>query len=222
MDIIKAVESRKSIRAYTNKPVPKEIIEEILNISVRAPSALNTQPWEFAVIAGDVLEKIGRENVKKIEDGSMPNPDVAPVVYGGIYKKRQVTLGKTLYGLLGITKEDKEKRMEWTKQGFRFFGAPAAIIAYCDKSLSEGHSMYDVGAVVQTISLVALNYGLGTCIQGQGILFPDVIRKHTGIQESKRLIICVALGYPDKDFPANKLVTERVPVGEITQWFGFE
>ena len=116
MDIIKAVESRKSIRAYTNKPVPKEMIDEILNISVRAPSALNTQPWEFAVIAGDVLEKIGQENVKKIEDGSMPNPDVAPVTYEGIYKKRQVTLGKTLYGLLGITKEDKGKRMEWTKR----------------------------------------------------------------------------------------------------------
>ena len=222
MDIIEAVKARKSIRAYKDKKVPRGVIEEILDISVRAPSALNTQPWEFAVISGDVLEKIGRENVKKIEEGSMPNPDVAPVAYQGIYKKRQVTLGKTLYGLLGITKEDKEKRAEWTKQGFRFFGAPAAIIAYCDASLSEGHSMYDVGAVVQTISLVALNYGLGTCIQGQGILFPDVIRKHTGIEESKRLIICISIGYPDSDFPGNALVTERVPAKEITQWFGFE
>jgi len=221
MNIIEAVRSRRSIRAYQGKPVPKEIIEEVLEISVRAPSAMNTQAWEFAVITGDLLEKIKDENVKLIESGTMPNPDVTPAAYEGLYKKRQVDLAKQLYALLEITKEDKEKRMEWTKQGFRFFDAPAIIIAHSDKSLSEAHSMYDIGAVVHTISLVALSYGLGTCIQGQGIMFPEVIRKYTSIPESKRLIICITIGYPDMDFPANKLVTDRAPAKDVTQWFGF-
>ena len=112
--------------------------------------------------------------------------------------------------------------MEWGKAGFRFFGAPAVILALCDNSLGEGSCLYDLGAVVQTISLVALNYGLGTCIQGQGIMFPEVIRKHTHIPESKRLIICITIGYPDMDFPANKLVTNRTPAKDITQWLGFK
>ena len=221
MDIIEAVKSRRSIRAYTDKPVSREVIEEILDVSVRAPSALNTQPWEFTVITGDVLEKIKEENVKLIETGSVPNPDVKPATYEGVYKKRQVDLGMQIYGLLGIKREDKEKRLEWSKAGFRFFGAPAVILALCDNSLGEGFCMYDLGAVVQTISLVALNYGLGTCIQGQGIMFPEVIRKYTHIPESKRLIICVTMGYPDMEFPGNKLVTERTPAKDITQWVGF-
>ncbi|MDY6854946.1 MAG: nitroreductase [Thermodesulfobacteriota bacterium] len=220
MDIIEAVKSRMSIRAYKDKPIPKEVIEEILEISVRAPSALNTQPWEFAVITGDVLRKIMEENVKLLEGGSMPNPDVQPVFFEGEYKRRQVDLAKQLYGLLGITKEDKEKRAKWTQEGFRYFNAPSVIIIYSDKSLSEGGSMYDVGAITQTIALVALKYGLGTCIQSQGILFPEVIRKYTDIPDTKRLIICITIGYPDMDFPANKLVTNRVPAKDITKWYG--
>jgi nitroreductase len=220
MDIIEAIKSRKSIRAYKDKPIPKDIIEELLEISVRAPSALNTQPWEFAVITGDVLKKIMEDNVKSLEGGSMPNPDVQPVFFEGEYKKRQVDLAKQLYGLLEITKEDKEKRTEWTKQGFRFFNAPSVIIIYSDKSLSEGGSMYDAGAIAQTIALVALKYGLGTCIQSQGILFPEVIRKYADIPDTKRLIICITIGYPDMDFPANKLVTDRVKAKDITKWYG--
>ncbi|MDY6967309.1 MAG: nitroreductase [Spirochaetota bacterium] len=221
MDIIEAVKSRKSIRAYQDKPISKDVIKEILEISLRAPSALNTQTWEFSIITGEVLDKIKDENAKLIESGAMPNPDVAPQAYDGIFKKRQVDLAVQLYKLLGITREDKEKRMDWTKHGFKFFNAPAVIIVYCDKNLSEGHSMYDAGAIVQTIALVAQNYGLGTCIQGQGVMYSDVIRKYVDIPESKRMIICIAIGYPDLDFPANKIVTDRVDVNDVTKWVGF-
>lgn len=221
MDIIEAVKTRKSIRAYKDKPVSKATIEELLAVAVRAPSSLNTQPWEFAVIAGDVLERIKEENVKLIESGAPPSPDIQSGGFDGVYKQRQIDLAKQLFGLLGISKADKEKRVEWTKQGFRFFGAPAAVVALCDKSLAIERSMYDLGAVVQTLCLVALNYGLATCIQGQGLMYPEVIRKHTGLPDSKRLVICVTIGYPDMDFPGNKIQTERAPVADITRWFGF-
>ena len=221
MDIIEAVKTRKSIRAYKDKPVPKATIEEILELAVRAPSSMNTQPWEFGVIAGDVLRKIKEENVKLLESGAPPSPDIKSGGFDGIYKQRQIDLAKQLFGLLGISKEDKEKRVEWTKQGFRFFDAPAAIIGLCDKSLSIERSMYDIGAAVQTICLVALNYDLATCIQGQGLMYPEVIRKYTGIPDSKRLVICVTIGYPEMDFSGNKIQTARTPAGDITQWFGF-
>ena len=220
MDVVEAVKTRKSIRGYLDKPVPRKTIEEILEIAVRAPSSMNTQPWEFAVIGGDVLAKIKEDNIKLLGNGTPPNPDRKGGPFEGPYKQRQIDLAKQLFKLLDIGRQDKEKRTEWTKQGFRFFDAPAAVFAFCDRSLNPERSMFDIGAIVQTICLTALNYGLGTCIQGQGIMYPDVIRKHTGLPDSKQFIICITMGYPDNDFPANRIASERTPAKELTAWYG--
>jgi nitroreductase len=91
-----------------------------------------------------------------------------------------------------------------------------------DRSIPEATQLIDIGAVMQTICLVALNYGLGTCIAYQGVMYPDVLRKIAGIPESKRLLVSIALGYPDWNFPANKLESARAPVDSITTWCGFE
>jgi nitroreductase len=120
---------------------------------------------------------------------------------------------------MGIEREDREKRTQWTMKGFRFFDAPAAIIISVDKSLGDA-AQFDLGTISQTIALTALNYGLGTCIQGQGIMYPDVIREFTDIPESKKISICLTIGYPDWDFPANKVQSEREPIENITNWCG--
>ena len=114
------------------------------------------------------------------------------------------------------------RRAEWMQRGFRFFDAPAAMILSVDGSLDEWNPQFDVGAIVQTICLVALSYGLGTSIEDQGVMYPDVVRKFTGIPESKRIVIGIAIGYPDWDFPANKLVSQREPLEEFVTWCGFD
>jgi len=220
VDIIEAIRSRKSIRGYKPDPVSKDTLKEILDIAVRAPSGMNTQAWEFTVIAGDVLEKIKQANVDNLNNGIRPAMEISREGFTGIYKERQVALAIQLFSLLGIAREDREKRAEWMKKGFRFFDAPAAIIISADTSMAE-ISQFDVGSISQTIALTALNYGLGTCIQGQGIMYPDVIRKFTGIPESKVLCICLTIGYPDGDFAANQIKSERESVDNITTWCGF-
>jgi nitroreductase len=90
----------------------------------------------------------------------------------------------------------------------------------CDKTLTESGSLLDIGAVMQNICLSALHFGLGTCIEDQGILYPEVFREHTGIPETKHLIIAIALGYPDPNFPANHVRSEREPVDALTTWVG--
>jgi len=222
MDIMEAVRSRKSIRGYKPDPVPKEILKEILDIATRSPSGMNTQPWEFTVITGEVLDNIKRANVEMLGSGAIPNPDFAGKPYEGVYRNRQVEVAVQLFGLMGIAREDKEKRAEWMQRGFRFFDAPAAIVLSVDKSLGEIRPQFDIGAIVQTICLAALNYGLGTCIQDQGLMFPEVVRSFAGILESKRMVIAIAIGYPDWDFPANKLESKREPVENITAWQGFD
>lgn len=130
-------------------------------------------------------------------------------------------LAKQLFSLMGIERHEKEKRMQWLERGFRFFGAPAAIVISIDRVLGESGPLLDIGAVMNNICLLALEHGLGTCIEDQGVAYPDVVRRHTGIDESKSIVIAIALGYPDPEFPANQVESGRAPLSGITGWYGF-
>jgi len=224
MDVIEAVKKRKSIRGYKPDPVPKEVLEEILELASHAPSAMNTQPWEFTVLTGEVLENVRQSNVELLNSGAPPNPEhvVTSWPRESIYRQRQVNLAKQLFQLMDIPREDREKRAKWLERGFRYFDAPAAIIMSTDRCLSESGPLLDMGALIQTICLAALHFGLGTCIEDQGTMYPDVLRKYAHIPEAKRIVIAIAIGYPDWDFPANKVETEREPIKNVTTWLGFD
>jgi nitroreductase len=224
MDVIEAVKKRKSIRGYKPDPVSKQILEQLLELAVRAPSAMNTQPWEFTVLTGDVLDNVRRSNVDLLRSGAPPNPEHVVTAWPkeSIYRERQVDLAKQLFRLMDIPREDKEKRAKWLERGFRYFDAPAAIILSTDRCLSESGPLLDIGATIQTICLAALNYGLGTCIEDQGTMYPEVLRKYGHIPESKRIIAAIAIGYPDWDFPANKVESTREPVKNVSTWLGFD
>ncbi len=223
MDITKAIRNRISIRGFKSDPVSKKILREILETAGRAPSALNTQPWEFTVIAGDILNTIRREIVEKLNSGVPAEPEhiVSGWPKDSVYRQRQVTLAKQIFRLMDIKREDTKKRAWWLERGFRFFDAPAAIIITTDRILTESTPLMDIGAVMQSICLAALDRGLGTCIEDQGVMYPEVLRNFAGIPESRKIIIAIAIGYPDPDFPANRLDAKREPVDSITQWIGF-
>jgi nitroreductase len=223
MDVVEAVKRRKSIRGYRPDPVPKEVLEQILELASDAPSSDNTQPWEFTVLAGEVLEKVRQSNVELLYSGAPLNPEhvVTSWPRESIYRQRQVNLAKQLFQLMDIPREDKEKRVKWLERGFRYFDAPAAIIISTDRCLTESGPLLDIGAVLQTICLTALHFGLGTCIEVQGTMYPKVLREYAHIPESKRIIMAIAIGYPDWDFPANKVESEREPIKNVTTWLGF-
>lgn len=224
MEVIEAIQKRTSIRGFTQDPVPRQLIRDILDAAVRAPSALNSQPWEFAVITGPVLEQIRQANVMQLNAGAPVVSDHTAGLWpkDSIYRRRQVELGKAIFRLMGIAREDQEKRKAWQERGFRFFDAPVAIIVMADSVLSESGPLLDIGLAVENLCLAAVSRGLGTCIEDQGILYPDVVRELAGIPKQKRLVIGIALGYPDWDYPANQLKTERAAVDEVTTWVGFD
>ena len=221
MDILEAIRTRKSIRSFKPDPVPKEILEKVIDIARRSPSAANTQPWEITVVVGEALDSIRKGNNEMLTSGVTPEPDFPYGPYEGKYRQRRVDLAVQLFGLMGIDREDNEKRTEWWQRGFRFFDAPAAIILSIDRLLKGVMPLFDLGLFAQTICLAALDYGLGTCIEMQGVMFPDVARKFARIHESKRIITSIAIGYPDWDFPANKLESKREPLEDFVTWYGF-
>jgi nitroreductase len=222
VDVIEAINSRKSIRAFRPDPVPKDVMEEILRVAIRTPSRANTQPWEITVVTGKVLGSIGQGNVEMIKSGAKPNPDVRIKPSEGLYQERQMKLAAQLGEVMGIARDDNNARVEWFEKGMRFFDAPVAIIISGDRSLDEAHTQYDIGAITQTICIAALNFGLGTCIEAQSVMYPEVVRKYTGIPESRRITISIALGYPDLDFPANTVKTQREPLESVVTWYGFD
>lgn len=221
MNILETVITRKSIRGFQSISVELEVLKKILDTAIFSPSAVNTQPWEFTVVAGEVLDKIRKANVEKFLSGASPNKNLPAENYKGVFRQRQVELAVQIFKQMAITREDALKRQAWKQRGFRLFDAPAAIFISMDKSLDGTWSLYDIGAVSQTICLVALEYGLGTCITAQGVMYPEVIRNFTGIHESQSILISIAIGYPDWHFPANNIRSLRENIDSITSWHGF-
>ncbi len=219
MDIIEAISARRSIRLFKPDPIPDEVLREVLATAIQSPSAMNTQPWAITVITGEALEKLRWDNVIAFTAGIEGHPEAGHVNFGGVYRQRQVDLAIQIFKLMDIAREDKQKRADWSQRGFRYFDAPAAIFLSMEKVLDGCViSCLDVGAVMQTICLAAVKYGLGTCIEDQGVMYPELVRKHTGIPESHRIMIAIAIGYPEPDFPANQLRTPRELLEKQVTW----
>lgn len=220
MELKEAILTRRSIRGFLDKPVPKAVISDILKTACRAVSANNIQPWQFAVVSGDVLKQIGAENAAAFCSGEPE--DYEEEVFEGVYRQRQIGVAKQLFRAMDIVRGDKEKRHWWTQRGFRFFDAPAAIILYMDAKLNEGACRFDMGCVAQNICLAAMEHGIGTCVENQAIMYQKPLRAHLGILEDKRFVAGIALGYPDPQFAANHVVSERTDMEQLTCWYGFD
>jgi nitroreductase len=228
MDIIEGINQRRSIRAFKSDPVPKEVLEEIMELALRAPSYDNTQPWEFAIASGTKLKEIRQAFAEKAS-AEEPNPDIPLVAeFPQPYDTRRRVLGRKIFELKGIRREDKEKRMWWLLQGLRSFEAPCVIYIYIDRSFYlEGGKpniwpVFDCGSVAENIMLLATRYGLGTVAQIQAVLYPDVLRKVLGIPDSKIIVLGIAVGYPDWDDPVSELRSEREPLENVSNWYGFD
>ncbi len=219
MELRAAIQERRSIRGFTDRPVARKTLEQILELASRAVSSQNTQPWKLCVACGEPLKAICAENVRRVQAGMPLDMDYPPLE--GVYRRRNIDVAKQLFGSMSIAREDRERRDWWTERGFRFFDAPAAIILCMDSSLEEAPYRLDLGCLIQNICLAAMEYGLGTCVEYQGIAYPDVLRKHLGLSEDLRIACGIAIGYPDPDFPANQVVTAREPLENTVSWHGF-
>lgn len=219
MELTNAIRERKSIRGFTKKPVSRETLQEVLTLATRAVSAVNAQPWEFYVVTGKVLNAIRADNVECLHN-KVPI-EMAYSNIDGIYHTRRTDIGKRLLTAMGIAREDRERRDWWLERGFRFFGAPVAIILCMDTALDETSYRLDMGCVTQNICLSAMEFGLGTCVEYQAVAYEQGLRKYLNIPKNKRLVCGIAIGYPDPDFPANHVVSPRENIENITTWCGF-
>lgn len=228
MDIVEAINQRMSIRGFKPDPVPKETLSELLELAQRAPSWANTQPWEFAVAGGQKVKDICQTFLEKVQAGEMMKPDLTPPMgFPEPFDSRRRTVGRLMFEVMGITREDKEQRREWGMLGLKLFGAPNAIFILTDRSFYQQENslnvwpVFDCGLVAENIMLLAPKFGLGTIPAIQAVAYPDVLRKVLAIPDSKLIVLGIAVGYPDPNHKANKIHTAREPLDSITSWAGF-
>ncbi len=223
MEYDTVVLGRRSIRGYLPKPVPKALIKEVLAIAMRAPTSLNTQPWNFYVMAGEVLDRIRAGNTERNLAGVPDSREFRNHgAYEGVHRERQIGIAKQLFHVMGIERHDKAARQDWVLRGFRQFDAPVSIVVAYDRQLREGDiAQFDCGALVNGLVNAAWSRGLGCVVNSQGIMHSPVVREHAGIPDDQVIIICVAMGYPDDSFPANAVVSRRREVAEVASFVGF-
>ncbi|WP_225008420.1 nitroreductase [Novosphingobium percolationis] len=218
------IKGRRSIRGFKPEPVPRALIEEVLELAFRAPSSHNTQPWNFTVVAGEPLDRIREGNTRRNLEGVPDSREFR--IGGGIgpqHRERQIDVAKQLFGVMGIARDDKDGRLDWVLRGFRQFDAPVSVVVTFDKVL-EGSDIapFDCGAVTNALVNAAWSKGLGCVINSQGIMQSPVVREHAGIPDDQVIMICVAMGWPDESFPANSVVSNRKSLAEATRFVGFD
>ena len=215
MDLIKAIDERKSVRSFKPDPVPRDTIEEILRLTLHAPSAINLQPWEFIVVIGEEKERLSRKLIKAYREKQIPcSPDTVkplPKTFG----KRGA---KTLEGMNPLFKEMGVDANQFVNEGScNFYGAPVALLFCLDDAFSEARNV-DIGVALGYFVLAAHPFGLATCPIGLIAAYKDEIKDLLNIPENKHVIIGVALGYPDWQSPINRFKSPRDDLDKFVRW----
>ena len=221
-----AIESRFSARAFLQKPVPRETIEAILQLARRAPSGTNTQPWKVHVLQGATLASVSAE-VCAAHDAIYANPQLAadyreeyeyyPRKWVSPYIDRRRQNGWSLYGLLGITKADKDKMHAQHQRNFRFFDAPMGLMFTIDRVLERG-SLLDYGMFLQSIMVAARARGLHSCPQAAWNGYAKIVLPLIGAGADEMLVCGMSIGYADESALVNSFHTPREPVAGFTRW----
>ena len=217
-----AITTRRSLRAFSATPVPRETLEAILAVAARAPSGTNTQPWQVHVLTGAAKAALSTEIRAAYDDPALRATHTEPYAYYPTewrrpYIDRRRKVGWDLYGLLGIGKADKARMHEQHGRNYSFFDAPVGLIFTIDRVMQQG-SWLDYGMFLQNVMVAARARGLDTCPQAAFTQFHRIIARHLGLRDDQTVVCGMSLGHADPAAPENQLITEREPVAGFARF----
>ncbi len=220
MNIIEALQQRKSVRAFLDKTVEEETISTILAAASHSPSGANIQPWQVAVVSGETKEKLQIKIEESFRNGIRGNADYQyyPENWENPYKLRRIQCGQLMYDTLKIARRDKQRRLDQWAANYRSFDAPVMLLFFMDKEMQTG-SYLDYGMFLQSIMLAAMEQGLATCTQASLADYPEIIKTTLGYPEDSYLLCGMALGYEDTKALINSYRTPREKPSGFTQYF---
>ncbi len=209
MEVSEAVNSRKSIRAFTDQEVSDELIQRLLEKSARAASGGNLQPWKIFIINNETMINF----LKFQEDWTDPETpayDIYPENLTEPYKTSRYEVGAEMYSILDIDRDDKEGRFKQMLENFKFFGAPSAFFCFVDRQMGRPQ-WSDLGMFLQNFMLLAKEAGLDTCPQEAWAIKQESVTAFVKAPDELMLFCGMAIGYKDDEAKINKLRTQRRP-----------
>lgn len=208
-DLEEAVLNRRSTRLFLrDKPVPRELVVESLELAIHAPSNSNIQPWRVVFNSGPARDRLVEALLSEADNGAPKVPPLPPE-----FNQFRSDLGALLYGTMGVPRHDAAARRIAVRRNWEFFRAPLGAVVCMHHDLDYVDAL-GVGMFLQTFMLALTARGLGSCVQVSIAGYPDVIREQLGIGKDMRILCGVSIGYPDPDFPANTLDVPRNPLDQ--------
>ncbi len=224
MDVLDAIRTRKSIRAFKPDPVSRETMDRLMQIAQRAPSGTNTQPWHTYVCTGPVKQAITDDVLDQVRSGqgkSYADYGYYPAKWSELHNSRRRALGWALFGLLGIQKGDREASANQSQRNFKYFDAPVGLFVTTETYLGQGN-WADVGMYIQTIMLAARGLGLETCPQAAWVPYQETVFRHLDVPADQILVTGMSMGYPKHDAIENTLVSDREDIANVVKYSGFD
>ncbi len=220
METMEAIKGRRSIRKYKTDEIPRDVLKEILEAARWSPSWGNTQPWEIYVVFGKALEEFRNESVRMMKEGTSSTLDIPmPNTWPDQLKKRYGEIGEVVLTTLNIRRDDKEARNRQSEFMAALFGAPCLLTICAPAEHSAiGFAMLDIGLITQTICLAAHDKGVGTCIMAMAVIHPELLRRIVHIPGNRKIIVGIALGYPEEGFPLNLFERKRASLDDFVKW----
>ncbi len=219
MDVAEAVERRISVRAFRPDPVSKQQVLALLQKAARAPSGGNLQPWRVHALAGAALDRL-KAAATANPLGEPPEYEVYPPSLWDPFRRHRFECGEDLYATIGIGREDKASRLRQLANNGTLFGAPVGLFFCLERRLGPPQ-WADLGMLIQTVMLLAVEDGLSTCAQEYWSRYPKTLATLLGLPEQEMVFCGMALGYA-AEHPINTLRTRRAPVSEWATLHGFD
>jgi len=219
MEILEAIKTRQSIRAFKASPINQDVLKKILQAVSNSPSYTNTQPWEVFVVRGEKKKELGQKLLELARAKAPTHPDLpTPKGWPPALEARSREHGARRLSTLGVERSDEEGREKLRLMNFEFYGAPCAVFLFIDGSLGEW-SIFDLGLFAQNLILVAHALGVESCLQASVTNYAPEIKKFLGIAESKKLVIGISMGYPDEKAKLNTYHSLKQKPDEFTKWY---
>ncbi|MBI1249074.1 nitroreductase [bacterium] len=202
-DLETTIRERHSTRMFLPEPVPRELIDEALELAACAPSNSNIQPWHVVFAAGTRRDQLV---AALLEETTKNPPNIPPLPES--FRHYRSDLGHQVYGAMGITRDDKAGHDAAVRRNWEFFGAPLAGVVCMHQDLSSADAL-SVGMFLQNLLLALTARGLGSCAEVSIAGYPEILRDQLGIPEEMAILCGLAIGYSDPDFAANNLHVGR-------------
>ncbi|WP_133364902.1 nitroreductase [Qipengyuania sediminis] len=224
MQVSEAVASRRSIRAFLDRPVDQAVLARVLERAQRAPSGGNTQPWHGIMLTGEPLQRlIARvaEDLPRGKEAFAPEYSIYPPELDGHYETRRRGVGEDMYGALQIPRDNKLQRLMWFARNFRAFEAPVLMLVHTPRYMGPPQ-WSDIGMWLQTIMLLLREEGLDSCAQEAWAVYSPQIREVVAIPDDHIFFCGLAIGYRDPDAPVNAFQVARAPLDQAVRWEGWQ